>query len=577
MAAAPDGVKALDQLQEGDEILTGSFKNKKITWRPGTVAFSGGTDERSSQSSMVYIHFDHSKVVATPDQLFLLSTGELCRADRLVPGADKLLNASGDPINILAISMGEYNGGVHQVAAATAFHGDIDGHLLLWGGVVAGDFLLQTNAAQLIKNGLMRDSDKLPKIGTTEYEQKNKRLLKENFNVSAPMLPSNGNGGKATKLQAFYLPGDQVITIPPTAAAYLDEAQAKDVLDKAPRWDFDEAGINSDWVTYVLSIFSGLYPKINFYFDQANPATNAYAFNVGTDMYVVLCGGMARLKGLAQEGLSFILAHMVSASQRSAPQGDNSWTSVAMADYYSISILMNVYFGKDFGAMYMPGYRQLNDCIFKFISEQNSKYSGDPYHPTIDKRFDALDAGKAMDFPPDGIGGPTAGGLKVVGAKAYPPMVNAYSFIDVNITAEQSAAAYKDLAKNNVISYSGEIADSFNMNTDLDFLFPDVEDEDDREMMIGDVRSVLLQAGAVIALEFNTQVGDKSGSNAGNYSLTPKARVRSAQVQVNSPVVDIKANIRRGVEYEIKVGNNVTSSDGSTLDQQQNSAKFRLT
>jgi hypothetical protein len=264
---------------------------------------------------------------------------------------------------------------------------------------------------------------------------------------------------------------------------------------------------------------------------------------------------------------------MISASQRSAPTGNNGWTSVAMADYYSMSVLMNVYFGNNFGGMYTPGLRQLNDCVFKWIDEKNTKYVNDPYEPTIDVRFDSIDAGKAMDFPPDGIGGPTANGLKVVEAKTFVPMVGMFSFVSQDITSDQSVDAYGLLVQNNLVSDTGEVSADFTVDTDLDFLFTDIKDANERSMMMGDVRSALLHAPTLIEVEFNTQVNASSGSGIYNYTLSPKATIKSAEPKTNIPVVELKAELKRGVIYTLTVSRNVRSDIGSTLDPANSTAK----
>jgi|GEM_PF-1200491 len=578
--AIPTGFRAIEYFQTGDEVMTATYstKDKKLSWKPALVKFSMGTGDDGHQSAMVYIHFgnDDRQIIVTPDQLFLLTTGELCRADRLVPGADELMDEWGKPVPIHEISIGEYSGGVHHISTDTNNGGSMDGHLLLSEGVVSGDFLLQTQAPELIGKRLMRDHHSLPKVGTPEYDAKNKKLVKDYFGVTMVSAKADGTKEKITRPQKFYLYGERTTSVPKTAAAYLDPAQAQDVQDNAPRWDFDDIGVNSALVKYVLQLFNGFYQNITFYYEQADTMPNAYAYMAAGKPIIVITGGLARIKGLEQEGLSFILAHMISALQSAAPVGANGWTSVAMADYYSVGILMNVYFGKNFGTMYMPGVKQLDNCVFKWISEENSKYTNDPYQPTIDTRFDAIDAGKVMDFPPAGIGGPTAGGLQVVDAKTFAPMVGMLSFVSQDITDAQSMEAYGMLVQNGVVSDTGEVSADFNINADLKYLFQDITDEDERSMMIGDVRSVLLHAPSVIQLEFNTIVNPSSASSKHNFKLSDGGILLSAVPKMNIPVVEITAELKRGVDYVLTVANTVRSSNGSTLDAGASTAKVSI-
>lgn len=576
--AVPRGFKAIEYFQSGDEVLTASMEVGKPKWNTGKVSYSMGTGPDGHQSAMVYIHFgnDDRQIIVTPDQLFLMSTGKLKRSDRLVPGVDQLVNEWGEAVPIHEISIGEYIGGVHHISTLAVFDGAIDGHLLLSEGVISGDFTLQANSGQLIDMGLMEDHKQLPKIGSKEYEKRYTQLSNEFFGVMHITALSDGRKEKVQRPQKFYLHGERAISIPNTAAAYLDDAQAEDVYNNAPRWDFEDIGMNSALIKYILRLFKGFFPEINFYYDQSNVTPNAYAFNQMDVQNIVLTGGLTRLKGMEQEGISFVLAHMISALQKSSPVGANGWTSVAMADYYSISFLMDVYFGKNFGAMYNPGIKQLDNSLFKFISPENQRYMNDPYQPTVDTRFDAIDAGKAMDFPPDGIGGPTAGGLQVVGVKAFPPMVGAFSFVNQDIDQNASQEAFQELVVHKVVDVNGEVSPKFTVNTDLNFLFPGVSDNNQRDMMIGQVRSDLIHAMGLIELEFNTIVNPASASSYHDFTLNPHSSIGAVQAKTNIPVVEIAAEIKRGVEYTLTASTNVRSYNGSTIDLQQRSISFKI-
>ncbi|UZT98059.1 Hint domain-containing protein [Chryseobacterium fluminis] len=576
--AIPTGFKTIEYFQTGDEVLTASLATGSLKWNTGKVAYSMGTGPDGHQSAMVYMHFgeDDRQIIVTPDQLFLMSTGKLKRSDRLVPGVDELVNEWGEAVPIHEISIGEYIGGVHHISTAAAFDGVIDGHLLLSEGVVSGDFTLQANSVHLIDMGVMEDHRELPKIGSEDYENKYSQLSKEYYGVMHITALSDGKREKVQRPQKFYLHGERSINVPNTAAAYLDNAQAEDVYNNAPRWSFEDIGMNSSLIRYVLRLFRGFFPDINFYYDQSNVTPNAYAFVLMDMQYVVLTGGLTRLKGMDQEGLSFVLAHMISTLQKSNPTGANGWTSVAMADYYSIGFLMDVYFGKNFGTMYNPGIKQLDTSLFKYISPENQAYTNDPYQPTVDTRFDALDAGKAMDFPPDGIGGPTAGGLKVVDVKAFPPMVGAFSFVNQDIDEAASEDAFHLLVQNKVVTVDGEVSPDFTVNTDLNFLFPQVSDTNQRSMMIEQVRSSLVHAMGLIQLEFNDLVNPASASSYHDFTIDPDARIDSVVPKTNIPVVEIAAEIKRGVEYTLTSSTNVRSYNGSTIDLQQRSIAFKI-
>ena len=57
------------------------------------------------------------------------------------------------PVPIRVISIGEYQGGIHHIAAEREFKGELDGHLLISAGVISGDYLLEIHAEELKKKG----------------------------------------------------------------------------------------------------------------------------------------------------------------------------------------------------------------------------------------------------------------------------------------------------------------------------------------------------------------------------------------------------------------------------------------
>jgi hypothetical protein len=114
------------------------------------------------------------------------------------------------------------------------------------------------------------------------------------------------------------------------------------------------------------------------------------------------------------------------------------------------------------------------------------------------------------------------------------------------------------------------------VNTDLNFLFPDVSDENQRSMMIEQVRSSLIHAMGLIQLEFNDLVNPASASSYHDFTLDPDARIGSVVAKTNIPVVEIAAEIKRGVKYTLTASTNVRSFNGSTIDLQQRSISFEI-
>ncbi len=575
----PDGFKKIEQFEVGNRVLTADVESNgagiKLNWTTARVSFSSGTGPDSHQSMMVYIHHgDSGSIIVTPDHLFLMPNGKLKRADRLVPGRDQLVSSKGQAVPIQEISVGEYHGGVHHIATEKEFTGDPNGHLLLSEGVVSGDFNLQIHAAQLKENHFVDDHDDLPRIGTPEYEIQHVHLASASYGIH--QTAETAQSAPVPKPQKFYVHGENVASIPETAAKYLSSLQELDVNDNADKLAFTDIGMCSSRVKYVLRLFKGFYPDIVFYHDVGRLEPNAYAFTQYGEQVVVLSGGLTRIKGLDIEGLSLILSHMVTRLQKSEPFDNNGYTSVAMTDYYSTAVLQTVFFGTYYSKTYKSGLKQLEEKIFANIDQKHDKYEQDPYTPGKEVRLDAMDAGYVMDYPPPGIGGPTWGGLKVTGAKALPPELTPTSFVSEDITAEMSTQVYKDLQEHNVLDAQGVLADDFGLDTDLHFLFENQPEKLD-QLLTSEVRYVLLHVGSKVQVSFNVPIKPGSALDVDDYELEPEAKVSAVEIREGeSSIATLTAHLQRDVEYTLTVARSVRAADSSTLDPENDTATFKL-
>lgn len=579
--AIPDGFKAIEKFQIGDRVMTAAVepgKTVQFNWSSAKVTFSSGTGEDSIQPAMVYVHFGvDGQIVVTPDHLFMMSDGKLKRADRLVPGRDNLVSAEGAAVQVNEVSIGEYHGGVHHIATNVDFNleaeNPLSGHLLISEGVVTGDFNLQIHAEDLkAANYFEPDHDDLPQIGTAEYEDLNTSLRAGTFAKLAP--GDEPDKPPVTRPQKFYVHGENTVAIPDTAAKYLSALQ-EEALENVDKLSSAEINISNVAVKYTLKLFGGFFPDIVFFHDVGRLETNAYAFSQYGKRFIVLSGGLTRIKGLGMEGLSLVLSHLIARLQKSDPLDQNGYTSVGMADYYSTLSLRTVYFLNLYGNVYKPGLKQLEDFIFAKL--ENSKYEEDPFQPDTETRLDAIDAGNNMAYPPEGIGGPTWNGLQVINAEASPATLNANSFMNDVIDSNNSAQVFDTLQQNKILDANGVLADDFSMTTDLSFLFTDQKEENLRAYLISAVRSVLLHSGAQVRLFFNMPVSVNSAKDLGDYEFEPFARVLSADAaDDNSGVVIVKAALQRNVEYTVTVSNFLRAKDGSTLDQGSNTATFTM-
>lgn len=486
-------------------------------------------------------------------------------------------------VEINEVSVGEYTGGVHHIATDVSFDGKLDGHLLLSEGLVSGDFNLQIHQNELMKSGLIEGTENSPKVGTKEYETVHTHLVAGNYmSFSAPSsVLSDAAADAATpaasaQLSKFYVHGSNVAFVPDQAASFLSPLQAIDVNDKADKWGFTEVSIGNSMVKYLVNLFQGFYPDITFYHDIGRLEPNAYAFTQYGKQYVVLSGGLTRIKGLGMEGMAFILANMVSRLQKSAPLNSDGFTTVGMSDYYTPAILQNMFFGTLYAPLMTSALHQIQLVIFNNIDvASHDAFETDPYQPTTGTRMDAIEAGNGMNFPPIGIGGPEANGLKVIGAKVTGPTISAASLITADITADVAATVFKLLQTNKIVDETGLVASDFTVSTDLSFLFADSADEN-KTLLTQEIRYVLLHANSTVELQFNTTVKAISAADEDDFTFEPNAVISDVTPGSSKSSVLIKVSLQRSVAYNVSVSRALTSDIGSTLDPHASSADITL-
>jgi len=144
--ALAEGEAAAHEVAVGSEVRTASLDaDGKPEWSSSPVTFSAGVASIARDDMIRISHGDGPvDMVSNPDQVFALAGGKLVRASALTQD-DALMAEDGSPVRINRIAVGDYRGGIHQIAAGAAWNGLADGHLLLTSGVVTGDFLLQMN------------------------------------------------------------------------------------------------------------------------------------------------------------------------------------------------------------------------------------------------------------------------------------------------------------------------------------------------------------------------------------------------------------------------------------------------
>jgi hypothetical protein len=148
--AVPGGVKAIASIVAGDKVLARGW-GSSASLEPVPVKFSSGTgDPRgANETVMVFVRYgDQHLLIASPEQAFLLATGKLILARRLVAG-QALMTGDGRSTTVSGIDTHRYVGGVHHISTNVAWNGNPARHLLVAGGVIVADYELQRHYPQL--------------------------------------------------------------------------------------------------------------------------------------------------------------------------------------------------------------------------------------------------------------------------------------------------------------------------------------------------------------------------------------------------------------------------------------------
>jgi len=284
---------------------------------------------------MIFIGFGEGRqIIATPDNLFLMSNGKLKRADRLVPSKDQILTAEGSSLGVTAVVSGQWTKGLHHIATGLEFTGSLDGHLINANGIVTGDYCLQINQHELVKMRLMDDPALVPALGSSEYARMHGHLL---------TMARTSAKADDVRVPAGFKPFTLIdnVYIPDNAATLFTKAQAQDIVGHPQstfRAVYDDAGFES--MRYLVRLFKGFYPDINVTIDKTNPEFNTYAFEMYGAKHLVISGEILRMNDLYQEGYQFILAQGIARLLGEKPVAENGFTYVAAADFYAFSSVL---------------------------------------------------------------------------------------------------------------------------------------------------------------------------------------------------------------------------------------------
>lgn len=472
MIAVPDGTVAIQDLRVGDQVQAASSSAPgKLDWKPSKVTFSSGV-AGGVHPFMVYINHGEGKtdLICNPDQVFMLSTGKLCRAAHLNL-ADELVDVAGAAVKINMIGVGTYTGGIHHINTDRVWENRPDGHLILADGVVAGDFLLQMNFDAL---GDLREDDTLesrPMLGTPQYAERHSEKARGEAMIAFSAEghnPAPLTIGTPTGRFAFYGPVREIGT---KGVSMFTEAQSIDILTNGTQLSLSNPVPQSE-IANIFRILKGFYPEFNYYLDWYRMEPNVWAFEEYGQKFVVVSGGLARMVGISYEGLMMAVGHGVSRFVGLPPKTRAGWVGTGAADYFDFGVISRaIWYGNSWLASAMPAFNQLS-TIFDLISPANA--GGDPNdpveYPSVACRLGAMQSGMAGGVLPECCGGPPPPQIALQSAKAQPGGARLYLSIapipeegeDIaNYVFEPAATVLKatiDSAMNFVVNLDVELA-----------------------------------------------------------------------------------------------------------------------
>jgi hypothetical protein len=414
LIAVPDGFAPIYTIPAGALVIAGSVAQDsselRVNWAELTVSFSQGTGEGGEQPMMVYIAYGADKnqeLICSMDQPFLLADGKFTTGGKLRPG-QQLVDRDGQPQEIGLVSVGAYHGGVHHIATVAPWVNSPDGHLLLAGGVVAGDWAMQMHFVSLPASLKESNYDYLPYLGTKEYEDTHQGMQASQslfeFTTENTELPGAGQRQMAAGLFKTYRKAE--FSVPFGAQSLLTEAQSLDVLMKGTQSPISDP-IPQSLFNSITAQLAGFYPDIIFYYDALDMMPNVYAFEAYGQKIVQVSGGLGRLKGFSYEGMFMAMSHGVACFEGGPPTNAWGYSAVGQADSFAFAIIARLcWIGSPYLTYVMAALRQWQ-ALFALVSAANA--GGNPADPLNDPslacRIEAIQSAIGGGALPECAGG----------------------------------------------------------------------------------------------------------------------------------------------------------------------------
>lgn len=418
-AISPEGFKPIEQFAVGDPVMVA---DADLNWYSLPVEYSNGTGTDAFLNLLLAVGYElggePQSLLVTPNNLFLMPDGKLKRADRLVPGTDRLVLADKTTTPVKALAVGRYKKGVHHIATSLTTATSVDGHLLNAHGVVSADYALQIAGIDQL-DGRVEPAAASHEFGTPEYGEHHRHLVRDRFHAAV-----EGFDLAAAVPKDFELLANAMTQVPEGAHRFISQRQA-DAIEHdpmAPRYP-PSSSIGIDYTHYLFTIYGGFFPTVRFLIDPSNTSPNAYSFREGPGKddvcYVIVSGGLLRMKALKMEAISAVVAHELGHLFGGDPLNRSHYTCEGAADYVGMgSIMRAAWYGSLYG-MTASALEQLTEFLGYLKPDVTPPEPGDRCDDiSIDCRLEAMRAAMGMNPLPYCAGGELQPFLRLLGAAA---------------------------------------------------------------------------------------------------------------------------------------------------------------
>lgn len=343
--------------------------------------------------------------VVTQSHPFLLYDSRKIVGAALLSPSDRLVDRNGKPVTIESIRWGTYEGSFWEIATSlTQPDANLSDHLIVAGGVVIGDFAVETFINYPTSDAVpFGDAIRLdgPVVGSREW------IAAYGVpTVSADEVASidvNGN--------RFIPASAQRIHVPAHASDFFPEWQADWFLAVAPKRPYNDpyALELCEWL--LDRVFRPVYPEVEFLFNWYSEEVNSHSWVDNGRKYVYLSGGLARMEAMDYDSVALAIAHELGHLYGKPDGSPSGVTCEGEADFYGAAVgLRNVWFGE----YYFKGTRQAIDQIkqvYGYLTapgEQGKRYEANTArtdkqgrrYPSNECRIETWEAGMSSPKKP---------------------------------------------------------------------------------------------------------------------------------------------------------------------------------